>query len=352
MDALGEILQPPERAEKHSPHRAGDHKRRVSATCKAAGMTEAHIRVTNEPAGRLSVVPAEVRGDHESSAPALIVPVSVELFPRGGQTVVLDRLAATLWTHPPLGPRRRVGLPTVIHNGDARWGLLVSEEGRGNPHRVELRFDLLDHGLRTLDEHFQTNPAPHPELTMYLDARLGIAPNFPDDVNETGTLGLVQLAKPLTDELVVPIAREHWAREIAPALGHDRMRLVAVRLPSTEGPLGRDVVISYNDASHAYDRAEWRECIQKCRDVRTYVERAVRQEDGEHVAAAVARRLGTDKNDPRIKFLDSIWTALVNHTSGAHHIDSRDRLEAATAHAALLVTATMIQHVAELIGPA
>jgi hypothetical protein len=112
------------------------------------------------------------------------------------------------------------------------------------------------------------------------------------------------------------------------------------------------VVISYNDASHAYDRAEWRECIQKCRDVRTYVERAVRQEDGEHVATAVARRLGTDENDPRIKFLDSIWTALVNHTSGAHHIDSRDRLEAATAHAALLVTATMIQHVAELIGPA
>ena len=315
-------------------------------------MTVASIRVTNEPAGRLSVVPAEVRGDRESPAPALIVPVSVELFSRGGQTVVLDRLAATLWTHPPAGPRLRVGLPAVIHNGDARWGLLVSEEGRGSPHRVELRFDLLDHGLRTLDEHFQTNPAPHPELTMYLDARLGIAPNFPDDVNVTGTLGLVQCAKPLTDELVVPISREHWAREIGPALGHDRMRLVTVRLPSTEGPLGRDVVISYNDASHAYDRAEWRECIQKCRDVRTYVERAVRQEDGEHVATAVARRLGTDENDPRIKFLDSIWTALVNHTSGAHHVDSRDRLEAATAHAALLVTATMIQHVAELIRPA
>jgi hypothetical protein len=150
----------------------------------------------------------------------------------------------------------------------------------------------------------------------------------------------------------VPIAREHWAREIGSALGHDRIRLVAVRLPSTEGPLGQDVVTSYKDASRAYDRAEWRECIQKCQDVRTYVERAVRQEDGERIATAVARRLGTDENDPRIKFLDSIWTALVNHTSGAHHVDSRDRLEAATAHAALLVTATMVQHVAELIGPA
>jgi hypothetical protein len=142
-------------------------------------MTEAYIRVTNTPAGRLSVVPSEVRGDTESPAPTLIVPVSVELFPRGGQTVVLDRLAATLWTHPPVGPRRRVGLPAVIHNGDARWGLLVSKEGRGNPHRVELRFDLLDHGLRTLDEHFQTNPSPHPELTMYLDAGSGSRRTFP-----------------------------------------------------------------------------------------------------------------------------------------------------------------------------
>jgi hypothetical protein len=77
----------------------------------------------------------------------------------------------------------------------------------------------------------------------------------------------------------------------------------------------------------AYDRAEWRECIQKCRDVRTYVERAVRYDEGEHVAAAVARRLGTNKDDPRIKFLDSVWAPLVNLTSGAHHVDTRDRLE-------------------------
>lgn len=314
-------------------------------------MTEAHIRVTNRPAGRLSVVPSEVRGDTESLAPALIVPVSVELFPRDGQTLVLDRLAATLWTAPAQGPRRRIGLPTVIHNNE-RWGLLVSEDAPGNPHRVELRFDLFDPGLQALDQHFQSSPGPHPELTMVLDARLGIARNYPNDVNETGTLGLVQCAKPLADELRLPIAREQWAREIGPVLGHDRQRLVAVRLRSADGPLGPEVVVSYSEASRAYDRAEWRECIQKCRDVRTHIERAVRQDHREHVAAAVARRLGTDGEDPRIKFLDSIWTALANLTSGAHHIDSRDRLEAATAHAALLVTATMVQHVAELIGPA
>ncbi len=313
-------------------------------------MNETYIRVTNTPAGKLSIVSSEVRGDTESLAPALIVPVSVELFPRDGQTVVLDRLAATLWTAPGQGARRRLGLPAVIHNGE-RWGLLVSEAAPGNPHRVELRFELLDHGVRALDEHFQTCPAAHAELTLYLDARLGIAPDFPQDVNEKGTLGLVQCAKPLTDELRFSVAREQWAREIGPALGHDRQRLVSVGLPSADGPLGREVVTSYNDASRAYDRAEWPECIQKCRDVRHRIEQLVRQDDGEHVAAAVARRLGTDENDPRIKFLDRVWQALADLTSASHHIDRRDRLEAATAHAALLVTATMVQHVGELIGP-
>ncbi|MGH2853063.1 MAG: hypothetical protein ACRDLF_02580 [Solirubrobacteraceae bacterium] len=313
-------------------------------------MNEAYIRVTNTPAGKLSVVPSEVRGDTESLAPALIVPVSVELFPRDGQTVVLDRLAATLWTAPAQGPRRRLGLPAVIHNGE-RGGLLVSEATPGNPHRVELRFELLDHGLRALDEHFQNCQAPHAELTLYPEARLGIAPAFPQDVNERGTLELVQCAKPLAHELRFPVAREQWAREIGPALGHDRQRLVSVRLPSADGPLGREVVVSYNDASRAYDRAEWLECIQKCRDVRNRIEQSVRQHDGERVAQAVARRLGTDEDDPRIKFLDGAWQALADLTSASHHIDRRDRLEAATAHAALLVTATMVQHVAELIGP-
>jgi hypothetical protein len=98
-------------------------------------------------------------------------------------------------------------------------------------------------------------------------------------------------------------------------------------------------------------RPEPTECIQKCRDVRHRIEHLVRQDDGEHVAAAVARRLGTDENDPRIKFLNRVWQALADLTSASHHIDRRDRLEAATAHAALLVTATMVQHVGELIGP-
>lgn len=49
-------------------------------------MTEAHIRVMNTPAGRLSVVPSEVWGDTESLGPALIVPVAVELFDRDGQS--------------------------------------------------------------------------------------------------------------------------------------------------------------------------------------------------------------------------------------------------------------------------
>jgi hypothetical protein len=51
------------------------------------------------------------------------------------------------------------------------------------------------------------------------------------------------------------------------------------------------------------------------------------------------------------RLLDRVPRRDLDSASSAHHVDSRDRLEAATAHAALLVTATMVQHVAELLGP-
>ena len=129
------------------------------------------------------------------------------------------------------------------------------------------------------------------------------------------------------------------------------MRLIAVRLPSPDGPLGDELVPLFDAARRAHDAGEWRESIQKCRDVRHHIERHVSSEDGEHVATAVARRLGVDTTDSRIRFLGETWAALATLTSEAHHLDSIDRLEAATAHAALLATATMAQHVGELMGP-
>jgi hypothetical protein len=77
----------------------------------------------------------------------------------------------------------------------------------------------------------------------------------------------------------------------------------------------------------------------------------VRIEPGERVFQAVARLVGADEHDPRMKFLDDTWTALVDLTSDAHHIGSIGRLDAATAHASLLLTATMIQYLGELLTP-
>jgi hypothetical protein len=219
-----------------------------------------------------------------------------------------------------------------------------------------LRFELVEGSLRLLDDHLQNSQGTSAELTLTLQARVAWArailneepsPNF-------GTLlELLPFWRTTTEELQIQLPRERWARDIAPALGHDRIRLVAVQLPSPDGVLGTDLVPVFDAASRAYDASDWRECIQKCRDVRHHIEQQVRgaSQNGT-VAQVIAQRLNVKDDDPRIRFLDSTWKTLADVTNEAHHIDSIGRLQAATAHAALLVTATMVQHVAELLGPA
>jgi hypothetical protein len=46
-----------------------------------------------------------------------------------------------------------------------------------------------------------------------------------------------------------------------------------------------------------------------------------------------------------------VWAAFAHVTNDAHHLDSVSRLDAVTAHATLLLTATMVQYVTELLGP-
>jgi hypothetical protein len=164
-------------------------------------------------------------------------------------------------------------------------------------------------------------------------------------------LDVLPLARVTAEELLIQMPRDFWARELAPALGHDRYRLIAVKVPTPDGPLGGEIVPLFDAASRAYDAAEWRESIQKCRDVRHYIEKCLDLQEKEHIATAIAKRLSVSPDDPQIKFLDATWQALAGLTSDAHHLDSVGRLEAATAHAALLVTATMVQHVSELVGP-
>jgi hypothetical protein len=311
---------------------------------------ESSIVLQSTRVGVLRIDPLQIRADAEASRPTLVLPLGIELY-KGESDLFLDRLEAVLTTRPPTGPRRRLGLPGMISGTGGQHGLLNSQPQGAGPIQALLRIELLSEDLQLLDELVQSATGTVAELSLVFDLRICLIREVVLD-NARGTaLDVLPLASPKAEELQIQLPCDFWARQLAPALGHDRYRLVAVQVPVPEGPLGDGLVPLFDAASRAYDAAEWRESIQKCRDVRHYVERRLELKAREHVAEAIAKRLGVDADDTRIKFLDAIWQALADLTSEAHHLDSVGRLEAATAHAALLVTATMVQHVSELVGP-
>jgi hypothetical protein len=315
---------------------------------------DADIQIQTTTIGRMHADGSEIRGDKESVSPALIIPVGLDLYSLDGQKLVVERLEAALWTMPTTGPRLRIG-SAVRDSTVGQQGVWISMRQGERPYSIDLRFDLFQEGLWALDRHVQQTTGPFVSLSLICEARVAWVREQlnPPDTDSGTVLDLLPFWRPRINELQVRLPREHWARQVAPALGHDRVRLIAVQLPSPDGVLGNDVVPIFDAANRAYDVADWRECIQKCRDVRHHIEQQVHgtSQDGT-VAQIVAQRLSVEEGDPRVRFLDSTWKALADVTNEAHHIDSIGRLQAATAHAALLVTATMVQHVAELLGPA
>jgi hypothetical protein len=319
-------------------------------------MHQADIRLIQHLVGRLRVDPLQLRGEGGPFAPALVVPIELDLHEADGQKLVLDRLQAELWTRPGAGARVRLGLPVTVEwagRGDTRP--LVSLP-RGGTHHLELRIDLMTAGVRLLDAHVHSATEGQVMLTLELQARLGVLKDATFEALPSLSNPSVQTVHRFwgttVEELEIQLTREQWAEQLAPALGHDRMRLIAVEMPSPSGPLGTELAPLFDAASRAYDAADWRETIQKCRDIRNHIEEHARQEPGERLFQVVAGRTGADEDDARIKFLDDVWAALATVTSESHHIQSIGRLDAATAHATLLLTATMIQYVGELLGPA
>jgi hypothetical protein len=316
---------------------------------------QADIRLINHNVGSLHLDPMQIKGEDGPFMPALIVPVELDLHKPDDKMLVVERLEATLWTQPAEGPRVRVGLPAAIEwagRGDTRP---LHSLPRGQSHHVELRFELLEGGLRRLDEHAQRSAQGPILLSLYFEARVGLgSTSVADGLPSVSGLEVWTVRRfwgPTVEELQIQLPRERWVEQIAPALGHDRVRLINVAMPSANGPLGDESAAMFDAASRAYDAADWRETIQKCRDVRNYVEQHARHEPDERLSKVVAGRVGADETDARIRFLDNVWVALADVTSDAHHVRSIGRLDAATAHATLLLTATMIQYVNELLSP-
>jgi len=89
----------------------------------AAVINQADIRLAQHMIGRLRIDPLQMRGEGGALAPALILPVELDLHEADGNKLVLERLTGELWTRPSTGSRVRLGLPVTIESagsGDTR----------------------------------------------------------------------------------------------------------------------------------------------------------------------------------------------------------------------------------------
>jgi hypothetical protein len=200
---------------------------------------ESGIKSQTTNVGVLRLDPLQIRADTEASRPILIFPLGIELFKRECD-VFLDRLEAVLTTRPASGPRRRLGLPGTISGTRGQHGLLNSQPQGFGAVQAQLRIELLGEDLRLLDELVQGAPGTIAELALVFNLRMCMIREIVHDDLLGTALDVVPLASAQAEELQIQLPRELWARQLAPALGHDRYRLVAVQMPTPAGPLVMD----------------------------------------------------------------------------------------------------------------
>jgi hypothetical protein len=287
----------------------------------AAVINQADIGLAQSMVGRLRIDPLRIRGEGGALAPALVVPVELDLHEADGKKLVLERLVGELWTRPGAGARVRLGLPVTIESAGSGDTRPLFSLPRGGTHNFDVRIDLTVPGVRLLDEHVQASTQGPVILAVYFEVRLGVlessqAEDLPS-LDNPATFTVRRFWTTSIEELEIQLPREHWAQELAPKLGHDHVRLVAVEMPAANGPLGGGLIAMFDAASRAYDADDWRETIQKCRDVRSHIEQHTPQQPELRIFQTVAERVGVEESDPRIRFLDQAWSALVDITNAA-----------------------------------
>lgn len=320
-------------------------------------LSSRHLSLHTTIVGDLSVDSDQVRGDGGLLAPALVVPLKVELFPRPkDERLALQRLSVVLLV--PTATQGYVQLGSAVHVfGDSTGhGVWHTYEGHSSDATVELRFPISGAALRLVeDAAHRIQPALNLKLQIraafayviaveQLDVRTGIGDqrHLLDQAFDLRSLGSGG-----SEDLDVQVSREHWAEQVAPRLGLDWFRIVAVRLPKQVEGLDPKLVSIFDEAIRTYERRDYRGAIIACRDIRELVEESL----GASGKGGVARIIGAERrlseDAPEREFIDSAWKLLTDLTNSAHHSQGQGRYSAPDARAALLFTAILLEYLAD-----
>jgi hypothetical protein len=325
----------------------------------------ASISVGNYRIGYLFVDPTSIEGQGDALGPALVVPAALQLDAcEEGKMIAITEIEADLLfpAGSDSGGAVQVGGPARASTTSIRAGLWTSVVSGPAEHQVAFRFVLGREHVRLLEDqarHLGTEPVPL-ELSLRVQAawvrKSENAPRpGPAGHPVPAATGLASELWPLweagIEALRLHLRREDWGERVLPGLGGNRLRLIAVRMPAASRLLGFDAAVAFDAACVAYDAGEYRRAVQACRDLREAVAGHLGTADGERLADRVGELLGWAEDFPSRDLLDGLWKTLIDISGAASHRRGR-QLTAIDARASILIAATTVEYLTELLGPA
>lgn len=326
-------------------------------------MNSRGIQVNAHQIGEISVDLEQVRGDGGPYNPRLVVPIEIVLHPRPvAQALAVTSLTCTLYAGE-IAPTTQIGEPVtcdVSHGFPAR----TSPDAPSRTVRY-MHFPLTDASIALTERH--RHRAPENMFQGWLTASVSVAwlfaaggqvpgprsvrsfPDYPFDLNMGICIGLAHFLGTRIENIPLWVPASTWINKVLPGVGLNHLRLVEMFLPRVGGALPAEIIPHFDAARLDYDAGRYRECIQKCRDVRKPIETLLKATRSRPVGDALADVLGTRLPEDQRKFLNQWWNALVDFSSAAHHQTAYTQ---ADARACLLLTATILEYLQSLLSPA
>jgi hypothetical protein len=150
------------------------------------------------------------------------------------------------------------------------------------------------------------------------------------------------------DDLFAQVPASIWVDRVLPPLGFSSLRLIEIALPMANSLLPEDLLSSFDFARRDYDLGKYRECIQRCRDVRNGVEHSLGATKQHPVADVIGDRLGLPADAPQRAYLRNTWAGFADLTNAAHHLSTVQGMLRADAHVCLLTVALLLEYISQL----
>ena len=332
-------------------------------------MEEADIRANSLGVGKVRLDLAKIRGEGGEHDPQLVIPIDIELYQQSREhQIFLIRLSASLHldqnTDYSTQFSSRVSYDLIynipmrsVHTGPSNGGL-------------DLRFNLTHAQLKALENmrqqagkclYLRLDPVigwnKHTGNSMELREGKYVSTvgedGWPPDAGLFSYLAFFLLPKIGT--LTLDLAAMNWVEKIFPGMGYDYFRLVEVKLPTLDDRfIPKDAIEHFKEAMQDYDRGLYRECLMKCRLVHEAVENeferrlSIRLGRDHELGRAVKEDLGWTAGSEQETFLNGAWKPLYVMANASAHTPSTKSLLPADAHVVLILTAALLEYLAQL----